>query len=150
MNNPIKEIYRFNKEAGLLDKPYNDLLEDSMCIEECLEGHPHLDRHPLDIEIEEYTPKLVSRAIISTVHANEPLTEVERLDKACDKAIIAIGSMAKLGLNPQQITKALNIVMQVNFTKLKSAQVDSTGKLLKPSDFEGPELALQSILDERG
>jgi hypothetical protein len=57
--------------------------------------------------------------------------------------------MAKLGLNPQEITKALNIVMHANFAKLQCPR-DEFGKLTKPADFVGPEAELQKLLDSRG
>lgn len=155
MNNPIKEVYRFNKQAGLLGNGYDDLLESSMLVEEALEG---FDMAPLCKSFslpETFTPKEVSRVIINSFGptSEEPFTKpqtvsnVDRLDKACDATIIAIGSMAKLGLNPQQITKALNIVMQTNFTKLGMPR-DEYGKLTKPDDFVGPEAELQLIMDE--
>ena len=34
MNNPIKMIYKFNKEAGLLDIPYSDEKECAYPMEE--------------------------------------------------------------------------------------------------------------------
>ena len=151
MVNPIKQIYSFNEKAGLLENGYSDTLEDSMVIEECLENHSTL---PLlgelfSLSSEDSTPKLLSRAIVATSHSEDkPISDVDRLDKACDKAIIAIGSMAKLGLNPNQITRALNVVMNANMAKLKQAK-DSSGKLTKPKNFVGPEEKLQQILDER-
>jgi hypothetical protein len=56
--------------------------------------------------------------------------------------------MAKLGLDPQQITKALNIVMHANQAKL-FMPTDQHGKLCKPEGFIPPEDKLQLILDER-
>ena len=76
------------------------------------------------------------------------LSDVDRLDKACDAVVFAIGSMAKLGLNPQQITQSLNIVMEANMAKLKMGK-DEHGKLLKPAGFTGPEPKLQALLDSR-
>lgn len=151
MLNPIKQIYLFNEKASLLDTQYDDCLEDSMVIEECLENHTSLSElgklfhlSPIDS-----TPKQLSRDIVATSHnRGKPISDIDRLDKACDKAIIAIGSMAKLGLNPAQITQAFNTVMQANIAKV-SAPKDSTGKLTKPSNFVGPEAKLQELLDKR-
>lgn len=149
MENPIKQIYKFNKEAGLLEKGYNDFLESSFQVEEALEG---FDLEALCVRINgstilnPCTAKDLSRQI--TGSCVKEVSDVDRLDKACDAVVFAVGSMAKLGLNPQQITKALNVVMQHNFAKLGMPK-DEHGKLTKPDDFSGPEKELQKILDER-
>ena len=148
MNNPIKEIYRFNQQAGLLENGYDDFLESSFQIEEALEGFEG-SLWRLDLPVRHNQPKEVSRYLVGRVSQGiGTLSDVDRLDKACDAVVFAVGSMAKLGLNPQQITKALNVVMKANFQKL-SMPKDEHGKLTKPSDFTGPEADLQKILDER-
>lgn len=161
MENPIKLIHKFNKEAGLIDQGYSDFLESSYQIEEALEGFSNLPHLAMQVMIEDsvtgystYTPKDISRGIVGLATYNEgepiePLSDVDRLDKACDAVVFAVGSMAKLGLNAQEITKALNIVMHANFAKLKCPK-DEFGKLTKPDDFVGPEPELQKILDKLG
>jgi len=155
MNNPIKEVVRFNEQAGLLDKGYDDFLESSFQIEEALEGFS--DHQSLcnllarECSIKDDSPKELSRNIVALVMNREDLPElsdVDRLDKACDAVVFAVGSMAKLGLNAQQITKALNTVMRCNFQKL-GAPKDEFGKQMKPEGWTGPEPELQKILDER-
>lgn len=149
MENPIKRIVAFNQKAGLLEKPYDDFLESSFQIEEALEG---FDMNELDLFLNgpestiEPTPKNLSRIIIQSCY-NVALEDVDRLDKACDAVVFAVGSMAKLGLNAQEITQALNIVMDANNAKLKTKRVDAQGKLCKDSDFKGPEESLQELLD---
>lgn len=168
MINPIKEIVNFNKLAGLTGKGYDDFLESSFQIEEALEGFPNdelfdvlynqddawKEQIPKDA-----SPKELSRAIVSTamivesdkIEDRKPLTDVDRLDKACDAVVFAVGSMAKLGLGAQEITKALNIVMQANMAKLNCPK-DEHGKLTKPADFDekyAPEPKLQELLDKR-
>ena len=105
MLNPIKEIVKWQMDAGNAAKPYNDFLESSFQIEEALEGYEIEYGFTVDIG----TPKEMSRTI---VRAQGPFigTDVDRLDKACDAIIFAIGSMTKLGLDHNAITKALNIV----------------------------------------
>jgi len=157
MQNPIKQIYVFNKKAGLLDKPYSDFLESAFQIEEALEGCNTLEylSSLLDGSVEVfidnpgYTPKELSRAIVSAAYSDDlgTISDVDRLDKACDAVVYAVGSMAKLGLDPQQITKALNIVMTANMKKLENKSTDSLGKLNKPASFVGPEAELQKLLD---
>lgn len=149
MLNPIKQVYDFNLKAGLLNRGYDDFLEASFQVEEALEG---FDLEALAIringstDVHPYTAKDLSRQIVGS--CARPLSDVDRLDKACDAVVFAIGSMAKLGLNPNQITKALNTVMNANLAKLDMPK-DEHGKLTKPDNFVGPEAKLQEILDER-
>jgi hypothetical protein len=142
MQNPIKRIVQFNHDADLVKSGYSDFLESSFQIEEALEGFD-LDTLPNQIG---GSPKDVSRQIVSNLTFNG--TDVDRLDKACDAVVFAIGSMTKLGLNAQQITQALNIVMDSNQAKLKCPK-DSHGKLTKNADFVGPEPRLQELLNSR-
>lgn len=154
----VTEIYNFNRQAGLLDKPYNDFLESSFQIEEALEGFSLFDLVNiirLNYKGEE-TPKEYARLIIGACSLPEfgpfgiptELPDVERLDKAIDAIIYAVGSIAKLRLNPEQIERAVLVVTQANLQKL-SMPKDEFGKLQKPVDFVGPEVELQKILDER-
>lgn len=154
MENPIKSIVAFNKKAGLLDDGHDDAFESSMIIEEALEGYDLVDLAEM-LDSDDCTPKGMSRKIIdiaencqSSMYPNV-ITEVQSLDKAVDQFIFAVGSMAKLGLSPQQITQAVNIVMKANNTKLGQPK-DSRGKLMKPENFVGPEPELQALLDRRG
>lgn len=157
MQNPIKRIVQFNKDAGLLDKPYNDFLESSFQIEEALEGFEDLEilskviaKNDYGIISKSSKSKDISRAIIALASTEcDDITDVDRLDKACDSVVYAIGSMAKLGLSAQEITQALNIVMDKNLDKLKNKSYDAEGKLLKDPSFVGPEAQLQLLLDKR-
>ena len=162
MVNPIKQIYQFNQQAGLLDKPYDDFLEASFQIEEALEGFEHLKHLANILEVDENAPKLpkvLSRVIVN--HAQKgparghdhtriwgAMPDIEKLDKALDAIVFAFGSIFKLGLTITQATRALNIVMQANLQKLEMPK-DSHGKLMKPANFIGPEAKLQEILNER-
>ena len=150
----VQQIYDFNKQAGLLEKGYDDFLESSFQIEEALEGFPNLQNLAnilTDEESEERvrddaSPKNISRAIVQYVRGNTKISDVDRLDKACDAVVFAIGSMAKLGLTPAQIIEAMNIVTEANLQKL-SMPKDEHGKLTKPANFVGPETKLQALLD---
>ncbi len=150
----VQQIYDFNKQAGLLEKGYDDFLESSFQIEEALEGFPNLQNLAnilTDEESEERvrddaSPKNISRAIVQYVRGNTKISDVDRLDKACDAVVFAIGSMAKLGLTPAQILEAMNIVTEANLQKL-SMPKDEHGKLTKPANFVGPETKLQALLD---
>ena len=152
MLNPIKEIVRFNREAGLINQGYDDFLESSFQIEEALEGFDFpsaMAKLGLPISTDP-TPKNFSRFLVASAIDEHKFSipDVDRLDKACDAVVFAVGSMAKLGLKPQEITKALNVVMHANFAKLQCPK-DEFGKLTKPADFVGPESQLQLILDAR-
>ncbi len=154
MLNPIKRIVQFNQDAGLLDKGYDDFLESSFQIEEALEGFNLTALTSILMGVHSHnrnaSPKNLSRLIVGTVMEYEnPLSDVDRLDKACDSVVYAIGSMAKLGLSAQEITQALNIVMDKNLEKLKNKSYDAEGKLLKDPSFVGPEAQLQLLLDKR-
>lgn len=152
MENPIKSIHKWQVEAGLADRPYDDFLESSFQIEEALEG---TSVNRLIYIANEFSPELsatpkdISRYIATKCCFNEtPLSDVDRFDKAIDAVVFAIGSMAKLGLTPQQIQRGLLAVNQANMQKLGMPR-DAEGKLIKPEGFVGPEVELQKILDER-
>lgn len=156
--NFVQQIYDFNQQAGLLDSGYDDFRESSFQIEEALEGFPSRNLLMLSqrLGIASESPKDVSRviALIARGYPNEAyyevrdLSDVERLDKAIDAIVFAIGSIAKLGLNVEQIHRAVGVVTETNLQKLTCPK-DKHGKLSKPADFVGPEAKLQAILDER-
>ena len=214
MLNPIKEIVKWQRDAGNAAKPYDDFLESSFQIEEALEGlHPEFIIASLHSTMQEEfngcanSPKDVARYLTSIAVTSDldfifydtkailpespkwtdtywckslqdaikndykyirdgegyffeindinsvtslgktpPITDVDRLDKACDAIVFAIGSMTKLGLDHHAITKALNIVNDANKAKLGMSR-DNEGKLLKPEGFVGPEVKLQELLD---
>ena len=139
----IDAIYQFNEQAGLLEQGYNDFSESTYQIEEALEGYEIA--HGFTVHLD--TPKEMSRTI---VRAQGPFigTDVDRLDKAIDAIVFAVGSIAKLGLTPPQIREAIEIVTTANLQKL-SMPKDEFGKLTKPANFVGPEAKLQELLDRR-
>ena len=142
-------VYDFNDKAGLIKAGYSDSRESAFQIEEALEGFniAELSRNITDYRYSTDSAKELARYILT----DECFigTDVERLDKACDAIIFAIGSMAKLGLSPEQMRQALDIVVKANLAKLSNIKIDSSGKLLKDSNFIGPEERLQEILNER-
>ncbi len=156
----IDAIYQFNEQAGLLEQGYNDFLESSFQIEEALEGIscsgqggglPTLARI-LNDNVDYLTPiepthKSVARGIVEAAYYSNA-SDVDRLDKAIDAIVFAVGSIAKLGLTPPQIREAIEIVTTANLQKL-SMPKDEFGKLTKPADFVGPETKLQELLDRR-
>lgn len=163
MSDFVQRIYDFNKDNDLLEKGYDDFLESSFQIEEALEGLELESILPI-LENSHYnysqsphygkaTAKDVSRAIVTHClyplnNAQVTITDVERLDKACDAVVYAIGSMAKLGLSTDQIHQAINIVMDANRAKTGCPK-DEHGKLMKPANFPEPQPRLQELLDAR-
>ena len=165
MENPIKSIYKFNKEAGLLEAGYNHLREPAFLIEEAIESFntPEYlyslltgEAETFMDDIKDESPKELSRAIIRAVYSEDlsgsQISDLEIFDKHIDAFIYTVGSMAKLGLSPQQIEAGIAVVMHSNFKKIGSKK-DSEGKQLKPDNW--PEIEaeqakkLQSILDKR-
>ena len=159
----IDAIYQFNEQAGLLEQGYNDFSESAYQIEEALEGFTHLqdlaniltDEEQEDRVRDNPTPKNISRAIVHLAKEGSydadstfRISDVDRLDKAIDAIVFAVGSIAKLGLTPTQIREAIEIVTTANLQKL-SMPKDEFGKLTKPADFVGPEAKLQELLDRR-
>ncbi len=158
----VQRIYDFNKDNGLIEKGYSDFLESSFQIEEALEGFNSLQSLASVLTDEECeprvrddaSPKNISRAIVQLAKEGSyradstfRISDVDRLDKACDAIVFAVGSMAKLGLNPDQINRAINIVMDANSAKTGCPK-DEYGKLMKPENFPEPEPRLQELLNE--
>ena len=141
----IDAIYQFNEQAGLLEQGYNDLSEHAYQIEEALEGYEIAQGFTVHLD----TPKEMSRTIVRA-QGSFVGTDVDRLDKAIDAIVFAVGSIAKLGLTPPQIREAIEIVTTANLQKL-SMPKDEFGKLTKPADWEqyAPEKELQKLLDRR-
>lgn len=172
MSNFVQEIYDFNQQAGLLEKGYNDFLESSFQIEEALEGFDlrklwcklngfNSEITAAVLQVDELKTALKAKDIARKIlydHVTvddsleslqaDYISDVDRLDKAIDAIVFAVGSIAKLGLNVEQISKAISVVTNANLQKL-SMPKDEHGKLTKPADFVGPEVELQKILDER-
>ena len=150
----VTDIYAFNQQAGLLDRPYDDFLESSYQIEEALEGfdllyfsNALLDTFKAPRDFSDMSPKDVSRSIVRST-GEFTGTDVERFDKALDAIVYAFGSIFKLRLTPEQALRGLSAVVAANQAKLAMPK-DQYGKLCKPAYFVGPEAALQAILDER-
>ena len=143
-------VYDFNDKAGLIKAGYSDFRESAFQIEEALEGFniAELSRNITDYRYPTDSAKELARYILADERFTG--TDVDRLDKACDAIIFAIGSMAKLGLSPEQMRQALDTVANANRAKL-SMPKDEHGKLMKPVDWEqyAPEVQLQAILEQR-
>ena len=155
MENPLKSIYKFNKEAGLLEKGYSDFLEPSFLIEEALEDLPYIDNLSNELKIITEDPKEIARHIVELAGGKEtskPLTDLQRFDKHIDAIIYAVGGAYKLRLTPQQLEAGIAAVMHSNMKKIGAGK-DEHGKALKPDNWKEieaeQEKKLQAILDKR-
>ncbi len=153
MQDFVTQIHEFNQLAGLLDQRMDDYREASFAIEEALEGFD-MQKLAYFLHSDSLKPRDVARSIVDLCQTSQSsmypkvLTDVDRLDKACDAIVFAFGYIFKLGLTPAQAARAVSIVMDANRQKLTMPR-DSRGKLMKPDDFEGPEALLQQLLEER-
>ena len=172
MENPFKSIYKFNKDAGLLEKGYSDFLEPSFLVEEALEDfntpwlakvlHNGAFGNDTEVEEERTKPKGLSRWIVSLAREqfdkdgnrleDITITDLQRFDKHIDAIVYAVGGAYKLGLTPQQLEAGIAAVMHSNTKKISAGQ-DAAGKQLKPSNWAEIEAEqtrkLQAILDKR-
>ena len=153
MENPFKSIYKFNKDAGLLSKPYSDFLEPSFLIEEALEDLPELEDLVHQLGLIEAKPKDIARHIVGLAGGvDAELTDLQRFDKHIDAIVYAVGGAYKLGLTPQQLEAGIAAVMYSNMKKIGAGK-DEHGKALKPDNWQEIEAEqvrkLQAILDKR-
>ena len=153
MENPFKSIYKFNKDAGLLSKPYSDFLEPSFLIEEALEDLPRLQILTNITNAKSNSPKDIARQLVIIAGGEDAeLTDLQRFDKHIDAIVYAVGGAYKLGLTPQQLEAGIAVVMHSAFKKI-GCKKDDQGKLGKPDNW--PEIEaeqtkkLQAILDKR-
>ena len=147
----LESIQTFNEKAGLLTG-YNEAREASYLIEEALEGFDltllksKLFPHDTEAQVTSYTAKDCGRQIARLATLKPfSMTSVDKVDKACDAIVFAVGSMFKLGLTVEQVVQALTIVTEANLTKL-GGTIDSAGKLTKPEAFIPPEEQLLALL----
>jgi predicted HAD superfamily Cof-like phosphohydrolase len=145
--NLIEDICRLNNDvwdnkAG----SYDDKKEAAYQIEEALEGFDD-SLSALNLGINKYIPKEVSRAIVNQLTVNSAVTDRDRFDKHLDSIYFNIGSLHKLGLSPEQIVDGLQAVHDANLSK--TGQKDSSGKVVKADNFVNPEPVLEKILNNR-
>lgn len=161
MSDPIKGIVKFNADAGLLSDGMDSFKETAYILEEAIEGfeaafngqhEDGADVVPGDkewVSARQWSLSLMNQILQAFQQRDlEMMPEVAELDKAIDGIVFNVGKMAKMGLPPEDITEAINIVNDANMEKL-GAPKDEHGKQLKPEGWVGPEVLLQEILDRR-
>ena len=161
MRNPISEILRFNKEAGLLGNGMDSFKETAYILEEAIEGFEpafngqHKDGTsvlPSDSEwvsARQWSLSLMNQILQAFNARNIPMmSEVAEFDKALDGIVFNTGKLGKMRLTADQIQEGLLVVNDANMEKL-GAPKDEHGKQLKPDGWTGPEVRLQAILDKR-
>ena len=133
MTNFIKDIYKFNKENGLITEGYNSQKEIAYLVKKAIED-TNISPLAAVVGIGNTSPDAISKAISAILHTNvcDP-SELHILNKHINIVISSIGALCKLGLSPQQIQKAICLV---------------TGKFISDTD---PDLStkFQNILDTR-
>ena len=157
----VDDVFHFNKEAKLLDKPMDTFAETAYVLEEAMEGFEaafngaHKDGTPVKPGDKEWvTPRAWSLGFMNQIlqafqQRNLDLpSEVEEFDKAIDGIWFNIGKLAKMNLTETQVRNGFNAVARANMTKIDGPK-DEHGKQLKPEGWVGPEVELQKILDKR-
>ena len=155
MENSLKAVHAWQHASGNVAKGYDAKREAAFQIEEALEELDSTDvlvkiLTDAGVNVVDNSPKEISRAIVSIAHSGREIKKVKALDKHIDSIIFDIGSIAKLGLSPQELNKAILIVNRANQQKLVNASFDSENKLNKPDNFVCPEMELQKLLDSLG
>lgn len=102
---------------------------------------------------QEYSKKLTESLLTEEIQEFlNSKNETDQLDALCDIIYVAIGAMWKIGLNKEQIEKALLIVCAANDSKeVPSCKEDKEVKVNidKGIAFQPPEAALEKLLNER-
>jgi len=134
VTNFIKDIYKFNKENGLITEGYNSQKEIAYLLKKTIED-TNISSLAAVIGMDNISPDDVSQAISTIIHNNNTQyqSRLHILNKHINIVISSIGALCKLGLSPQQIQKAICLV---------------TGKFISDTD---PDLStkFQNILDTR-
>lgn len=159
--NMIKDVFTFNREAGLFDKGMDPFVELAYVLEESFEGYEEAyniadengDRYkPGD---EKYpTARQLGLSLANSIKDSferngfpQP-DDVAEFDKSLDAIVFHLGKLGKMRLTEDQVARGFTAVHHCNMAKLRGPK-DDLGKQLKPEGWTGPEEALQSILDER-
>ncbi len=73
-------------------------------------------------------------------------TDVDRADALADVIFVAIGSLYKLVGSEQKVHDIMLAVCAAN--DMKGMLKDENGKIMKPGDFEGPEVMIEKIIKD--
>lgn len=151
--NILEDICKLNNVWGNPKGLYNASIAAELVIEEALEKLSLSDKLANQLDCEN-TPKSLARRIVNLTTGdnidgtiNEDVQPVGAFDSSLDAIYIEVGNMHMQGLSPTQIVEGLQVVHDANLQK--SGLKDSNGKVVKPTDFIGPEPELQKILDKR-
>ena len=72
---------------------------------------------------------------------------VAMFDALLDLDFVRIGTLGKMGIHPLAQVEGYEAVLQAN--ESKSSTKNTAGKITKPANFVGPEIQLQTILEQR-
>ena len=127
MDKVIDGVVNWNADRGLLDKGFDIQLEMGMILEEVLEGFGY----PREVAKEKSLKMAKKLNAKSPMHNAVSLTDT--IDAFGDIIFIAIGSLAKLGANPEAV---LSDILKAN--QQKGNKVDKNGKIIKDDNFVEP------------
>ena len=127
MDKVIDGVVNWNADRGLLDKGFDIQLEMGMILEEVLEGFGY----PREVAKEKSLKMAKKLNAKSPMHNAVSLTDT--IDAFGDIIFIAIGSLAKLGVNPEAV---LSDILKAN--QQKGNKVDKNGKIIKDDNFVEP------------
>jgi predicted HAD superfamily Cof-like phosphohydrolase len=141
----IKNIEKFNKDRGLLDRGFNPELENSFLLSEELET---LDVNEIGSMLglnHDSHDKLAKQIVIQYTKPfkNKEEELVEYIDKVIDHFYFGIGGMLKMGLSPSQIEYLFECVENANNNKPKKS-ID--GKVIKDDNFVDPKEEINRIV----
>ena len=116
--NFVDEIKRFNKDRGLLNKPFMLINETRMQLEEVLE--------PYDVKV-----GLLVEDIIEEIDCTNVASIHEVIDSMADQVVVAIGTMLKYGYDPELVM--LEVTKEINS---RVGSIDDNGKFQKDKSPE--------------
>lgn len=131
-NNVIDKIVLWNQKRGLDKRGFDLQKEVSYLYSEILElmGNNSLNHDQLAYE---HAQKLFNQR-------NHNLTDDEIADGFGDIIIYCVGALLKLGYDPNRV---LEIINQAN--EAKSNNTNVLGKIVKPSNFQKPNLSYAKL-----
>lgn len=97
--NMFQKIVTWNRERGLLEKPFNHEKEVSFIIEELLESAGDHDS---------ITARAQAEEIAATITNTEYFDPEKAVDAFADIIVFATGAIAKLGYNPDQVMEEVH------------------------------------------
>jgi predicted HAD superfamily Cof-like phosphohydrolase len=141
----IKNIEKFNRERGLLDRGIDIDLENSFLLSEELETLD-VSSLGLDLRLNNKSHDELAKQIViqyTKPFKNKEEEMVEYIDKVIDHFFFGVGAMLKMGLSPTQIEYLFECVENANNNK-PNKSVD--GKVIKDDSFVDPKEEIRRVI----